>query len=616
MSLFGEIEALADNIADNSIMDVDACLSAADACGRALEHWYASKAKPDCRLQKLLKNLVFYLKASDSELAFRSEILIAIAKTLLRTADFDLNIRECPQKVKQRNDSIIRSCIELRKEDKLPLEEFSNKPYDMTIYMATYNQLELTKLCLASVFKNTADVSYELYLIDNGSSDGTYEYFKNDGRIKLIRLEENTGLLLALHIFYESGLDNGKFWMYMNNDVVVTPRWAYNMHKCIVSDPRIASVLPTTNRTAPFACINAPLGLYDVEEVQSFGERHNTSNPNFWHDWLIYYGFVLLARPSVRRKIGYHEDCFYFSFYYSDGDIILSQLRAGYRAVQARDAYVHHFDGGHTVMQSRRSMLAAGEKQFFDKYGFFPTDIENDLPINIISQTVYGEYSSARILFLGSSRSHPLMQLQYLNKAFKNKNTAYFAADTMEHLKLEQYGENVRFQQMDNWYDVATIFKGEVFDAIIHLNDIMKLRNPKLFLSAIYNRLATNGRLYSISENSGCLLSLNYILMSQRDSPRDAARIRKNSASSKDELLRLLASSGFRIDLSEDVYYNEIFTYANLNTIDNYRVLYKTHAMLGVEQNIRIPFSHIIARKPNEININSTLEQILYKRND
>ena len=608
MELFHQIKTLSDT------SSVEERLRVALKCHQAMDDWYATQREPDYRLTKLLKNLIFYLETPQTEIAFRNEILEAIAKTLLRTADYDINIRPYPERVRERNENAIRLCEELCDEEKLPIEEISEKPYEMTIFMATYNQLELTKLCLDSIFKNTSDVSYELYLIDNGSSDGTYEHFKNDNRVKLIRLEENTGLLLALHIFFESDLDNGKFWMYMNNDVVATPRWASNMLKCVKSDPKIASVLPTTNRAAPFVCIHPPFGLYDVDDVQSFGERYNVSNPNMWQDWLIYYGFVLLARPSVRRKFSYYEDCFYFPFYYSDGDIVLSQIKAGYRAVQARDTYVHHFDGGHTVLQNRRAMLAVGEKRFFEKYGFFPTDIERDLQLMAAAASAIGATTATRVLFLGPSRSHPIMRLQNLSKVIDSKNIRYFAADTMEQLKLEQYGENVAFEQMGSWYDVDLIFESEVFDAVIYQDDVMKLRNPAKFLSALHKRLSTNGRLYLVSENLGCLLAMNYILMSQRESPRDSVRVRKNSIASMNELVALLNETGFSIESIEDVFYNETFTYANLDTIDNYRCLVKSSEIADFERNIRIPLRNIIARKKSRVNVENTLEQLLYKK--
>jgi len=600
-------------------------------CETALEDWYASKDSPDFRLLKLLKNLQFYHETPDTKISYKNEMTHAIYETLRRTADYDINIRDYPEKVKERHENISKLCETMRSEQKQPVEEESDKPVDMTIFVVTYNQLELTKLCLDSVFKNTCDVSYELYLIDNGSSDGTYEYFQNDDRLKIIRLVENTGLLLALHIFYESNLDNGKFWMYMNNDVVVTPRWASNMLKCIKSDPHIASVMPVTNRAAAFACIQPPMGLYDVESVQAFGEKHNVSNPNLWQDWIMYYGFVLLSRPSFRRKMGYYEDCFYFPFYFSDGDITLSQTKAGYRTVQARDTYIHHFDGGHTVLSKRREALARGEKQFFNRHGFFSTDIEHDeLPHPIALGFTAGATggrsmshaqpvnAASKILFLGRSRSHALMQLKSINKAMGIDHVEIYAADTMEFLKLEQQDEEVNFQKMDNWYELSDIFEGELFDAIVYLRGTMELRHPDKFFKAVYSRLNVNGKLFIREENTGNLLALNYILMAQRESPRDSVRIRKNDIKSFGETISLLTDAGFYIDAIEDVFYHENFTFGKLESVENYRKLYKknhgNYDMAAFERNMLTPFKNIVARKPSVIDTENTLEQLLYTR--
>jgi SAM-dependent methyltransferase len=296
--------------------------------------------------------------------------------------------------------------------------------------------------------------------------------------------------------------------------------------------------------------------------------------------------------------------------------------------VQARDTYVHHFDGGHTVLNNRRNLLAAGEKLFFEKHGFFPTDTERSLPamavvgaaaiaVNVnrsANTAANGTGNAARVLFLGASRANPLMQLQSLNRVMNNHNTIYYAADTMEELKLDQFGEDVCFQQLDSWYDVETVFEAEVFDAIIYLDDIMKLRNPAKFLSAIYSRLCTNGKLYFLLENSGCLLALNYIIMSRRESPRDAVRLRKNSTASLNDVISMLYSTGFSVDAIEDVFYNETFTYANLDTINNYRGLFKGGDTTNFERIIRTPVHNIIARKPGEVDTTNTLEQLLYSK--
>lgn len=55
----------------------------------------------------------------------------------------------------------------------------SRAGHEVTIIVLAYNRLEKTKRCVEIVLENTAGIDYELALIDNGSNDGTLEYFKS-----------------------------------------------------------------------------------------------------------------------------------------------------------------------------------------------------------------------------------------------------------------------------------------------------------------------------------------------------------------------------------------------------------------------------------------------------
>lgn len=46
------------------------------------------------------------------------------------------------------------------------------------ISVTAYNRLEKTKRCVGYILEFTKDFDYELLLIDNGSTDGTQEYFQ------------------------------------------------------------------------------------------------------------------------------------------------------------------------------------------------------------------------------------------------------------------------------------------------------------------------------------------------------------------------------------------------------------------------------------------------------
>ena len=90
----------------------------------------------------------------------------------------------------------------------------------------TYNRLEYTKLSIASVLADP-DEKFSLTIWDNGSTDGTAEYLKNevsDERITDIVLsKENIGQTAAINeIWSKSKADLlGK----LDNDCVMTPGW-------------------------------------------------------------------------------------------------------------------------------------------------------------------------------------------------------------------------------------------------------------------------------------------------------------------------------------------------------------------------------------------------------
>ena len=64
---------------------------------------------------------------------------------------------------------------------------------DVSIIIVNYNTKALTQGCINSIFEKTEDVSIEVILVDNNSTDGSVELFSADSRIIFITLSENVG---------------------------------------------------------------------------------------------------------------------------------------------------------------------------------------------------------------------------------------------------------------------------------------------------------------------------------------------------------------------------------------------------------------------------------------
>jgi len=91
----------------------------------------------------------------------------------------------------------------------------------ISIITAVHNQLEFNKLFLHSLRKNSC-LPYELIIVDNHSTDGSAEFFEQEG-CTVIRNPEN-------HCYPESqnmGMKLAKYdyFAFLNNDVFVGPEW-------------------------------------------------------------------------------------------------------------------------------------------------------------------------------------------------------------------------------------------------------------------------------------------------------------------------------------------------------------------------------------------------------
>jgi GT2 family glycosyltransferase/glycosyltransferase involved in cell wall biosynthesis len=65
----------------------------------------------------------------------------------------------------------------------------------VSVIVLTWNGLEVTRKCLASLLENTTHADFEVVVVDNGSTDGTVEYLRGLAGIRLIENGENLGFV-------------------------------------------------------------------------------------------------------------------------------------------------------------------------------------------------------------------------------------------------------------------------------------------------------------------------------------------------------------------------------------------------------------------------------------
>lgn len=250
---------------------------------------------------------------------------------------------------------------------------------EISIYIQAYNRLEKTRRCVESVLKYTAPLDFELILVDNGSTDGTLEYFQSVPYPKktVIHVTKNVGagyphMMLAPNDFR-------KFICFLPNDIIVTHNWLDNMLRCMKSDPKIGMVNPVSSNVSNLQQVDLPYQNY--EEMQAQAKQFNRSDPRKWEDRLRLITLGALYRKEVLLALGWPMGDSGFFHDFGDDDLAFKIRRCGYRTVLACDTWVcHDHDYSHGEGKDPvefQNSLGVGRENFRDKY--FGVDAWEDI---------------------------------------------------------------------------------------------------------------------------------------------------------------------------------------------------------------------------------------------
>lgn len=244
-----------------------------------------------------------------------------------------------------------------------------------SIIVVTWNQLDYTRQCLASL-KHRTDEPYEVIIVDNNSTDGTVAYLESLPDITLIRNDENRGFPAAVN----QGLRvaKGRQIVLLNNDTLLTTGWLRRMLEAARSDPQIGLVGPVSN------CVSGPqqipVGYRDLTGLDGFAWEWGRRQREIV-DLERLVGFCLLVTRECLERVGLFDERFGIGNF-EDDDYCRRAREAGFRNVMARASFVHHF--GHRSFAASEvdfgSLMAENERKFAEKWGDTPAAQQPSAP--------------------------------------------------------------------------------------------------------------------------------------------------------------------------------------------------------------------------------------------
>jgi GT2 family glycosyltransferase len=235
------------------------------------------------------------------------------------------------------------------------------RPPRVAAIVLNYNGREVTLQALASLTAMSYE-SYEVLVVDNGSSDGSFEAIRQAfPKVHQVRTEVNLGPAgggtLGMRWAMARGFD---YLLILNNDIEVAPEMLSEMVRVAESDPSIGLVGPKSYYFADRNRIWSAGGRMAFREAvtQERGQRQ-LDQGQFERDEETGYvnGCAMLVKRRVVEAIGYWDPVYQLCF--EDADFCFRAKQHGFRCFYAHRAKLWHMvsvsTGGYTARKTFHS---------------------------------------------------------------------------------------------------------------------------------------------------------------------------------------------------------------------------------------------------------------------
>ncbi len=228
-----------------------------------------------------------------------------------------------------------------------------------SIVVVTFNNIELNRLCLESIYASTEWPNFEVIVVDNASTDGTPEYLnrarESFPNLRVILNDKNLGFAAANN----QGLREaaGDYLVLLNNDTVVTQGWLTALIRHLHVDPRIGMVGPVTNAISNEAKIE--VGYTSLEDMPEWAAEYVEKHDGQTFPISMLAMFCVAMRRSVFEEAGYLDERFGVGMF-EDDDYCRRLLNLEYELRCALDSFVHHWQ--------RASFRLIGEEEYLRIY--------------------------------------------------------------------------------------------------------------------------------------------------------------------------------------------------------------------------------------------------------
>lgn len=282
----------------------------------------------------------------------------------------------------------------------------------ISVIIVSYNNRKFLKPCLDSLFKSDFR-SFELILVDNGSTDGSVtflrEHFRKRPPLKIYKMGKNLGYARGNNLGAKKS--RGEILFFLNPDTEIDPHCLSELVLAFNKDEQTAVVQVLLLRMQDRGKLDCSGGFVD-RFGWSYKRDYDYPLKTFKDNEEIFY--AMGAAMAVRRQVffklsGFDEEMF---LYHEDIDFCWRVWLSGLRVILAPLAIVYHYGGGSEGGNRNEILIFHREKNHLI------TLFKNYSPLNLFTHLplVYLLYLLSAFYFIFGERKYK-RGLAYLKAA-------------------------------------------------------------------------------------------------------------------------------------------------------------------------------------------------------
>lgn len=265
------------------------------------------------------------------------------------------------------------SIEEFEKDKKItdyPVLEFSRQDNpDVSIIIPVYNEFNYTYKCLKSILECTKDISYEIIIADDNSTDLTRHI--EEIALNINRITNSVNLRFLKNCNNAAEYAKGEYILFLNNDTQVEENWLFYLIETMEKDNKIGLVGPKL--IFPDGHLQEAGGIiWRDGSAWNFGNRENpeAAEYNYIKEVDFISGACIMIRKEIWNEIGGFDEQF-APAYYEDVDLAFAVRKRGLKVVYQPLSKVVHFEGisnGTDIANGQKSYQVANQQKFHDKW--------------------------------------------------------------------------------------------------------------------------------------------------------------------------------------------------------------------------------------------------------